>query len=88
MSSHRVYWVDIPKFILYGYNPPQPQCYHTRRLKITEHRVVERYLTYLHSDITYLDLFQWMKEIHKVITYLFTKKNINTNEEIDIIVKN
>ena len=24
MSDHRGVWVDIPKFLLYGYNPPQP----------------------------------------------------------------
>ena len=86
ISDHRGVWVDIPKFLLYGYNPPQPQFFHARRLKITDPRVVEKYLTYLHCAMKDHDLFRQMDEIHKDTRCPLTTRIIDRYEEIDLIV--
>ena len=86
LSDHRGVWVDIPKFLLYGYNPPQPQFFHARRLKITDPRVVEKYLTYLHCAMKDHDLFRQMDEIHKDARCPLTPRIIDRYEEIDLIV--
>ena len=34
VNNHRGTWIDIPKFQLFGYNPPEIVTYHARCLKI------------------------------------------------------
>ena len=86
MSDHRGVWVDIPKFLLYGYNPPQPHFFHARKLKITDPRVVSKYLTYLHCAMKDHDLFQRMDDIHRDACYPFSERLMDRYEEIDVIV--
>ena len=76
----------IPKFLLYGYIPPQPHFCHAKRLKITDPRVVENYLTYLHIAKQDHDLFQSMENIHKVAIYPLIERIFDRYEEIDVVV--
>ena len=70
--------------------PPtsQPPFYHARQLKMTDPRVVEKYITYLHSSMQYHDLFQSMEDIHKIEIYPLIERTIDRCEEIDVIVGN
>ena len=47
LSDHRGVWVDIPKFLLYGYNPPKPTFPSARRLALVDPRLVHRFDTIL-----------------------------------------
>ena len=42
LGDHRGLWVDIPKHIIYGYNPPHPTLFQARRLKASDPRVVKK----------------------------------------------
>jgi hypothetical protein len=61
MSDHRGIWIDIPKFQLFGYNPPEVMTYQARRLKLEDPRVVQRYLDTLFNDMVASNLFQEME---------------------------
>ena len=86
MSDHRGVWVDIAKLLLYGYTPPQPHFFNTRRLKLDDPRVVARYLTYLHSSMQDHDLFNRMNELHTASRYPLPQYLIDNYEEIDCLV--
>ena len=50
-GDHRGIWIDVPKILLYGYNPPQPTHPTARRLKLSDPRVVKRYLSFLNGKL-------------------------------------
>ena len=85
-SDHRGIWVDIHKSLLYGYNPPTPVFPSARRLKMVDPRVVDKYLTYLHSSMQDNDLFARMEDIYKYSTYPLSSRIIDEYEEIDTTV--
>ena len=69
-SDHRALWIDIPKFLLYGYNPPPMINPNARRLKLTsDPKVVNKYLTYLHSSMRDHNIFQRMDDVHRQAVY-------------------
>lgn len=68
-SDHRGLWIDIPAFLLYGYNPPPLLHPQARRLKLQDPRVVEKYLTYLHSAFREHNLFAKMDALHAQAVY-------------------
>ena len=47
MSGYRGLWIDLPKILIYGYNPPQPSTFKARKLKIGDPRVVKKYISYV-----------------------------------------
>ena len=65
LSDHRGVWVDIPKFLLYGYNPPKPTFPSARRLKLNDPRVVHRYTSILLDSMHQQDLFHRMDSLHQ-----------------------
>ena len=71
--------------MLYGYNPPQLVFHMARRLKLTDPRVVARYITYLHCAMEDNDLFYLMDVLHKV-TSLLPQHLIDDYEAIDVLV--
>ena len=85
-SDHRGIWVDIHKSLLYGYNPPAPVFPSSRRLKMVDLRVVEKYPTYLHCSMQDNDLFARMDDIHKYATLPLSPRIIDEYEEIDLLV--
>ena len=85
-SDHRGLWIDIPYFILYSYNPPQPVFHMARRLKLTDPRVVARYLEYLHCAKKDNDFFNRMDVLHKSTVYPLPQHLKDDYEAIDILV--
>ena len=86
LSDHRGVWVDIPKFILYGYNPPQPTFPAARKLKLDDPRIVDKYLTHLHCSMKEHDLFHRMDVLHRNVTHPLTLRQIEEYEAIDYLV--
>ena len=65
LSEHRGIWIDIPKHLLFGYNPPQHTCRSARRLKLQDPRIVARYIDTLHQYLLEYDLYARMDNIHR-----------------------
>ena len=86
MSDHRGLWIDIPKFLLYGYNPTQPVFPSARRLKLQDPRVVTKYLTYLHNSMQDNDLFMKMDALHKNATSPLSQRMIDEYESMDVLI--
>ena len=86
LSDHRGIWIDIPKFLIYGYNPPHPVFPSARRLKLLDPRVVAKYLAYLHCSMKDNDLFERMNDVHKHATFPLSQRLIDEYEAIDILV--
>ena len=86
LSDHRGLWIDIPKILLYGYNPPFIVSPLARRLKLDDPRVVEKYLTYLHSSMKDHNLFQRMDLLHSKTVYPLPQHLIEEYERIDELV--
>ena len=64
ISDHRGIWIDIPKYLIYGYNPPSPTFPFAQRLKMNNPCVVQKYLTTLYQELDKDDLFHRMSQIH------------------------
>ena len=63
-GDHRGIWVDIPKILLYGYNPPQSTFPFARKLKVSDTMVVNRYLSYLYDACQEEGLASRMNNLH------------------------
>ena len=83
LSDHRGVWVDIPKFLLYGYNPPQPTFPSARRLKLNDPRIVNRYISLLLESMHQHDLFQKMNDLHQQTQVQWTNVMAQEFEKID-----
>jgi hypothetical protein len=68
-SDHRGIWIDIPKFLIYGYNPPPFLNPKARRLKLEDPRIVKKYTTLLRSLMDQHSIFQRMDALHKATVY-------------------
>ena len=88
MGDHRGIWMDIPKFLLYGYNPPQINTYLARRLRLEDPRVVQKYQDYLFEAMEEHDLFYRMEIIHRATVYPLPQWLQVEYEEVDKIVCN
>ena len=86
LSDHRGLWMDIPKVLLYGYNPPAIVNPLARRLKLDDPRVVEKYLTYLHCSMKEHNLFERMDLLHSQTVYPLPQHLIDEYEAIDVLV--
>ena len=86
MSDHRGVWIDIPKFQLFGYNPPEILTYQARRLKMDDPRVVQRYLDMLFEEMDKLNLFEEMEELHRNSSNPLPTWVAEKYEEIDAII--
>ena len=86
LSDHRGVWFDIPKFLIYGYNPQQPVFPSARRLKLRDPRIVSRYLSHLHSSMINNDLFKRMDDLHQQSTIHFSPRLIEEYEVLDTLV--
>ena len=86
LSNHRGIWVDIPKFLLYGYNPPQPTFPSARRLKLLDPRVVKKYIDRLLLLMHKHDLFYRMNILHNYADIHFSERRAEEFEKIDKIV--
>ena len=82
LSDHRGIWIDIPKFMLYGYNPPQPVFPSARRLKTNDPRVKKKYLSILFQEMTRRDLFKCMNHIHEYASSHLSDQIIKEYESI------
>ena len=85
-SDHRLLWIDIPRILLFGYNPPNLLSPHARKLKLSDPRVVEKYCTYLHSSMRDHDLFQRMDDLHRRTVYPLPAHLVLEYEELDNLV--
>ena len=85
-SDHRALWIDVPNFILYGYNPPLLLSPNARRLKLTDPKVVTKYLTYLHSSMRDHNLLDRMEKVHRQAVYLLPIHVAEEFEAIDALV--
>ena len=86
LSDHRGVWVDIPKFLLYGYNPPKPTFPSACRLTLVDPRVVHRFDTILSDVMHQYDLFHKMEYLHNQATFKWTSCMAREYEAIDKIV--
>ena len=82
ISDHRGIWIDIPKFMLYGYNPPAPVFPSARRLKTNDPRIVDKYLAILFQEMNKLDLFNRMQKIHEYADYFNNQQIRDEYEDI------
>ena len=85
-GDHRGIWVEIPKFLIYGYNPPAPVHFNARRLKLSDPRVVERYLTFLHYECEKHNIYQRMDRVHKFTSFPLPQAVIDEYEELDVLL--
>ena len=83
MSDHQGIWIDIPKLLIFGYNPPKKQTYNARKLITEDPRVVNKYLDNLFSLMSESNLFSRMEQIHQAATYPLPQWAADTYEEID-----
>ena len=83
MSDHRGLWMDIPKILLFGYNPPLSQTFSARRLQLEDPRVVKRYLDQLFYYMTETNLFHRMERIYSTSVYPLPTWAAQEYEEID-----
>ena len=82
ISDHRGVWIDIPKILLYGYNPPAPIFPSARRLKTTDPRIVDKYLAILFQELNKMDLFMRMQKIHELASHSTNQQILDEYEEI------
>ena len=68
VSDHRGIWCDIPKALLFGFNPPPITHPNARRLIMEDPRVQEQYTTYVKEHLSRSDMRD-MNLIHQVATY-------------------
>ena len=86
LSDHRGVWIDIPKFLIYGFNPQHPVFPKARRLKLQDPRIVSKYLSHLNNSMKNNDLFQRMDSLHNKSTILFSQPLKEEYESIDLLV--
>ena len=86
LSDHRGVWVDIPKFRIYGYNPPRPTFPSDRRLASVDPRVVHRFDSILLDLIHHHGLFHRMEYLHNQTAFQLTLCMAQEYEEIDKVV--
>ena len=55
-SDHREIWIDIPNFLIYGFNPPPIIYLAARRLKMKDPRAVKGFLERLDKEFEKDDL--------------------------------
>ena len=85
-GDHRGIWVEIPKFLIYGYNPPAPVHVNARRLKLSDPRVVEKYLTFLHYECDKHNIYQRMNRVHQFKSFPLPQCVIDEYEAIDVLL--
>ena len=83
LSDHRGVWVDIPKLLIYGYNPPKTTFPSACRLTLVDPKVVKKYDTILLDLMNQHDLFYRMEYLHKQTTFKWTTCMAQEYEEID-----
>ena len=83
MSDHRGVWIDIPKLLIFGYNPPEIKTYNARKLQLEDPRVKKKYLDNLFNLMSQSKLFLRMEQVHRAATYPLPKWAADTYEEID-----
>ena len=83
MSDHRGVWFEIPKILLFGFNPPECQTYSARRLKTEDPRVVKKYLDHLYSQMLQSNLFNRMENIYRASVYPLPNDVAEEYEQID-----
>ena len=86
LSDHRGVWLDIPKYLIYGFNPQHPQFPFAKRLKLCDPRIVQKYLDHLLAAMTDNDLFQRMNDLHNHATTHFSEQLVADFEDIDATV--
>jgi hypothetical protein len=85
-SDHRGLWIDIPDFLIYGYNPPPFINPAARRLKLEDPRIVSKYITCLTKMMHDNDLFNRMEKLHKATIYPLPPHLQKEYESIDKII--
>ena len=83
MSDHKGIWFDIPKALLFGYNPPVSSTYSARRLKVEDPRVVKQYLNHLYTNMNKRNLFCRMESCHRATVYPLPPNIAHDYETID-----
>ena len=78
--------MEIPKFLIYGYNPPQPVHINARRLKLSDPRVVERYLSYLHMKCVEHNVYSRMDAVHQYNFSPLPQFVIDEYEALDVLI--
>lgn len=85
-GDHRGIWIEIPKILLYGYNPPQPVHVDARRLKLSDPRVVVKYLEYLHNKCVEHNIYLRMDALHQYNTLPLPQCIIDEYEALDVLI--
>ena len=78
--------VRYNNFYIIWVQSPTTTIFSVRKLKLTDPRVVKKYLTYLHSSMWDNDLFYRIDDIHTYTEYIISERLIESYEEIDTIV--
>ena len=86
LSDHRGIWIDIPKYLIYGFNPQHPVFPSAKRLKLRDPRIVSKYILHLLTSMTANDLFKRMDELHQQTTTHFSQRLIDEYELLDALV--
>ena len=82
-SDHRGVWIDIPEFLLFGFNPPDLVNPNARRLKLKDPRVVSKYVAFLQEKMRAKDLFQRMDSLHRRTVYPLPQPLVAEYESVD-----
>ena len=83
-SDHRALWVDIPKELLLGYNPPQLHQPQARRLILNDPRVKLRFMDYIKEHLLPGDIRD-MTSLHSTTSYPLTPAQEEEYERLDSI---
>ena len=65
LSDHKGVWVNIIKYILFKYNPPQPVFHSAHCPKLNHPRLIANYLTYIYWAMKDSNLFHRMDMLRK-----------------------
>ena len=84
VSDHRALWLDIPKALLLGYNPPQLNHPQARRLILNDPRVKLRFIDYMKEHLLPGDTAD-LSSLHRTTCHPLTDAQAAEFERLDAI---
>lgn len=88
IGDHREIWIDIQNELLLGFNHPTLSYPAARRLKMNDHRIVDKYNTLLHEAYLKDNLCERWNDLHSRVTTPLSERQALEYETLDSIQEN
>ena len=82
VSDHRGIWIDVPKALIFGFNPPTLANPQARRLKLHDPRVTDKYLQHIKEHLSIADIHD-MNALHANCSYPLTEPQKEEYKRLD-----